>query len=113
MRSLGRLASIPPSILTPALFPPSSTPFFARQVGTLLRVSGAQAAIKNVGEIVRDASEREEVLSFLKDGAQVVDRWEGGRKAIGMFVPSLPALQAELTVISRPAQSGATPSSTT
>lgn len=87
MRSLGRLASIPPSILPPALFPPSTTPFFARQVGTLLRVSGAQSAVKNVGEIVRDAGEREEVLTFLKEGAQVVDRWEDGRKAIGASSP--------------------------
>jgi hypothetical protein len=87
MKSLGRLASLPPSILPPALFPPSSTPFFARQVGTLLRVSGAQAAVKGVGEIVRNAGEREEVLTFLKESAQVVDQWEGGRKAIGASAP--------------------------
>lgn len=82
IRALAQLSSVPPSILPSALFPPSSKPFFARQVGTLLRISGVQAAVDGVGEILRDAAERAQVLSFLKDGAQVVDRWEGGRKAI-------------------------------
>jgi hypothetical protein len=88
MSSLGSLSSLPPSILPSTLFPPPTTPFFARQVSTLLRISSAQAAVEGVGPILADEGERGVLEGVLRVGCGEVDKWEGGRQAIGTNSPS-------------------------
>ncbi len=80
MKALTLLSTIPPSLLSfPASFAPKphQPPFFPRQVGSLLRVSSAQAATP-IKDAPADAERRtvgpikwsEQMTPYLKQGAQ-------------------------------------------
>lgn len=78
------LSSIPVSSLAalPASFAPSKVPYFTRQVKSLLKISGIQAAVPKVGNIIPQDAQQAEAVAFFREGAEKADNWGGGMRGI-------------------------------